>query len=603
MILFILSFIAGILTTLAPCVLPLLPVIVGSSVSSEASKKKAIVVTLSLALSVIVFTFILKVSTFFISIPPEAWSVISGVIIIFFGLISIFPRLWESLPFVNRLSIGSNKAMSEGYQRQSLWGDIIIGASLGPVFSTCSPTYFVILATVLPKSLLMGLVDLLAYVAGLSIALLIIALLGQRVVSKLVGVSDTHGIFRKSLGVVFVVLGVFVIFGVDKKIESSLLTHGLFDITRVEQALLSLNEPATRQNTSDFDSGVKKNNTIDTTDTTTTSAAIKTVFPKSHGPKAPEITHPSGFINTDGKPITIAEFKGKKIVLLDIWTYSCINCQRTLPYVVSWYKKYKDMGLEVIGLHTPEFAFEKVQKNVEDATKRFGITYPVVMDNDYATWTAYGNQYWPRKYLINEDGEIIYDHIGEGNYEETEKEIQKALSELNQKTISSPATNIPPPVVQASSPETYFGSRRNEYLGNGRAGVSGEQSFPEPLAVSSNTLYLIGQWNIQPEYAETSATVGTDTVGSDRIDYTYQAKGVYFVAGAKTAIDVEVLRDSKPIDSSVAGADIFYKNGKSFARISENRLYKIIEDTSAGKHFLEFIVSNPGLQAFTFTFG
>ena len=142
-----------------------------------------------------------------------------------------------------------------------------------------------------------------------------------------------------------------------------------------------------------------------------------------------EIVNPSGFVNTNNVPFTIGEYVGKKVILLNVMTYSCGNCQATFPYVNTWYDKYEDDGLIVIGLHTPEFTFEKDKKNVEDAMAKFGITYPVVMDNDYATWTAYGNRFWPRKYLIDIYGNIIYDHIGEGAYEETEAEILKALIE------------------------------------------------------------------------------------------------------------------------------------------------------------------------------
>src|SRR3989338_266338 len=144
---------------------------------------------------------------------------------------------------------------------------------------------------------------------------------------------------------------------------------------------------------------------------------------------AKEITTPDDFINTDSKPITIGEFVGKKVVLIDFWTYSCINCQRTTPYLNAWDEKYKDKGLVIIGIHTPEFEFEKDYNNVKAAVEKFGIQFPVVLDNDYSTWTAYRNQYWPRKYLIDIDGYIVYDHIGEGAYEETEKKIQEALSE------------------------------------------------------------------------------------------------------------------------------------------------------------------------------
>lgn len=142
-----------------------------------------------------------------------------------------------------------------------------------------------------------------------------------------------------------------------------------------------------------------------------------------------EIKDPSGFVNTDDKPIRISDYVGKKVILLNVMTFSCINCQRTFPYVNSWYDTYKDEGLIVIGIHTPEFAYEKNKANVEEAMMKFGITYPVVLDNDYKTWRAYGNRYWPRKYLIDIHGNIVYDHIGEGAYKETEAKIQELLKE------------------------------------------------------------------------------------------------------------------------------------------------------------------------------
>ena len=150
----------------------------------------------------------------------------------------------------------------------------------------------------------------------------------------------------------------------------------------------------------------------------------------SGGVRYQEIVGPSGFVNTDG--ITIRELIGQKIVLVDFMTYSCINCQRTFPYLNAWYGKYKDQGLEIIGIHTPEFAFEKDIDNVREAMKHFGISYPVVLDNDYATWNAYGNRYWPRKYLIDIQGNVVYDHIGEGDYEETEMKIRELLEERAQ---------------------------------------------------------------------------------------------------------------------------------------------------------------------------
>ncbi len=284
------------------------------------------------------------------------------------------------------------------------------------------------------------------------------------------------------------------------------------------------------------------------------------------------------------KTITLQQLAGKKVILVDFWTYSCINCQRTLPYLTDWYKKYKDQGLEIIGVHTPEFDFEKDPANVEMAIAKYGITYPVVQDNEYGTWNAYSNRYWPHHYLIDIDGYIVDDHIGEGGYAETEMKIQELLAErsnrLNivadvKKELSRPTVEAAP--TYAVSPETYFGSSRNEYLGK--------------------LLHLSGGWDIQPEYARST--------GEASILYTYQAKHVYFVAKSEKEIVVEVLRDGKPLASEQTGEDVVIgADGKSRVMISEARLYKLInEGSGATGHTLQLIVPSSGLQAFTFTFG
>lgn len=237
MALLIISFIAGVLTVLAPCVLPLLPVVIGASASGRSRATPYIVVG-SLALSVVVFTYLLKVSTVFIMVPPQFWAYLSGGIVLFFGLTLLFPALWERMPGVASLSVGSNRLVGSGYQRKSFAGDLLIGAGLGPVFATCSPTYFVILASVLPVSFALGTTYILAYVLGLSLVLLLIALLGQRFADRLSGLSDSRGYLKRSIGVIFVVLGLLIITGYEKKLEILILDAGFFDVTKVEQLLL-----------------------------------------------------------------------------------------------------------------------------------------------------------------------------------------------------------------------------------------------------------------------------------------------------------------------------------------------------------------------------
>ncbi len=304
---------------------------------------------------------------------------------------------------------------------------------------------------------------------------------------------------------------------------------------------------------------------------------------------ANDISTPDGFINTDGKPISISEFKGKKVVLLDIWTYSCINCIRTIPHLNEWHKKYEDQGLVIIGLHTPEFAFEKVQKNVEDAVKQYSIKYPVVLDNDFSTWNAYKNRYWPRKYLIDIDGYIVYDHIGEGAYDETEKAIQKALLERNTRlgigekmpVASSLVVNkIVTDATQVRSHELYFGSARNDGLENGKQGIDGAQTLIVPTDLPPDQLYLGGTWSMTPEYAESS-------VGST-IVIKYKAKNVYLVASSQEGAEVEVFVDGKLVDTIL---------------IKSEKLYTIVAGTDYKEHTLEIKVKKSKVKVFAFTFG
>lgn len=305
-------------------------------------------------------------------------------------------------------------------------------------------------------------------------------------------------------------------------------------------------------------------------------------------PIAKEITTPDGFINTD--TISVGEFVGKKIVLVDFWTYSCINCQRTIPYLNAWYEKYKDKGLVIVGVHTPEFEFEKEYANVLAAVKKFNIKYPVVLDNDFSTWTAYGNRYWPRKYLIDIDGYIVYDHIGEGAYAETEKRIQELLEERKialgiseeiSKDVSRPKGISDVDFSAPRSPEIYFGAARNTYLGSGRAHTVGVQLFDTPPNIKTNVLYLVGHWDVQAEFAENKNDQA-------KIIFRYQAKDVYFVAGGDIGTRIKIIKDGTFLGEQIVG---------------EHTLYHVIQDSAHGEHTLEIIIGQPGLRAFTFTFG
>ena len=313
-----------------------------------------------------------------------------------------------------------------------------------------------------------------------------------------------------------------------------------------------------------------------------------------------EIADPTGFVNASSS-FKLTDLVGKNVVLLDFWTYSCINCIRTIPYLNAWYDRYHDQGLEIVGIHTPEFAFESNISNVQAAVEKYGIRYPVVLDSNYGTWDAYGNLYWPHEYLIDMAGYIVHDQIGEGNYGDTEAEIQKLIAErdriLGLQSTAMPTSTVfvPQSVISGGlmSPETYFGSERNQYLANGTPNLPGDQTLIAPMIMGLNKLYLGGNWHFDDQYASNNATSAT-------ITYKYTAGKVYFVAAAPQGATVEVLQDGKSVSAAVAGADV--QNGKVF--IKESRLYNLINNPDgSGTHTLELIIDSPGLEAFTFTFG
>jgi cytochrome c biogenesis protein CcdA/thiol-disulfide isomerase/thioredoxin len=591
MALLFIAFVAGLLTVLAPCTLPLLPVIIGGSVSGESNFRRALIIATSLGASVFLFTLLLKASTLFINIPQSFWQIISGGLLIIFGLVTLFPKIWDKFTFANKLNLSGNRLLATGYTKKSIWGDVIMGAALGPVFSSCSPTYFIVLATVLPVHPAEGVLYLLAYCIGLILSLLAVSVVGQKIVIALGIASNPEGWFKRTIGALFLIIGLIIITGYSTQLESDLLSHaGMFDVTQIEQRLL----------------GSQNSNSNSTPMLGLLSPAEKA----QQYQQAPELAGIDGYLNTPSNfsgqatPINLAQYKGKDVVLIDFWTYSCINCLRTLPYLEAWYAKYKDQGLVIIGVETPEFVFEHVEANVSDAIARLGIKYPVVQDNEYKTWNAFNNEYWPNEYLVDIDGYIVHTQSGEGDYDVTEKAIQQALAERASRlglATSTPAVlnagtvNVAPADLSGiGSPETYFGYNRNEYFGNGTSGQRGVQTFTTPQTLSPNTFYLGGTWDIQAEFAENQSATAD-------IQYEYDASNLYFVASGDGApVKIEVLRDGKPV-GQYAGSDV--DPTTSTATIQGQRLYNLIKDTTPGIHTIEIKVMGKGLQAYTFTFG
>ena len=289
--------------------------------------------------------------------------------------------------------------------------------------------------------------------------------------------------------------------------------------------------------------------------------------------------------------LKLADLRGK-VVLIDFWTYSCINCIRTLPYVTAWFDKYKAQGLVVVGVHTPEFAFEHETANVQDATRRYHITYPVAQDNNYATWNAYNNLYWPAEYLIDARGHVRHTHFGEGNYDETEQVIQQLLAEAGQ-TVAAPLLQAGPvPMSQAQTPETYVGLGRGDALASPEKPVADRMaSYSLPAHLPVNQFALDGQWTLADEY-------DTVEVAGARLRLHFVARDVYLVlapAGKAATVDVTL-----PPGQANHSEDV---DAQGRLQVSADRLYHIASLDGLQESTVELRFEQPGARVYAFTFG
>jgi cytochrome c biogenesis protein CcdA/thiol-disulfide isomerase/thioredoxin len=565
MLLLLVAIIAGALTILAPCVLPVLPVIIGGSLGGKADKTRPYIITGSLVASIIIFTLLLKVSTLLINIPPQALTIISGGIIILLGLVSAFPTAWEDLLGRTGWQAGAQRFLgrSDGNQNEYV-GPVLTGLALGPVFSTCSPTYAFILASVLPRHLGSGLIYLVAYCVGLAATLLAVVLLGKKFIKQVSWAVDTHSLFRRLTGVLFIIVGITVMSGFEIKAELWAARHLPFNEAGIEQRLLD--SQASNQK-------IKVDKRL----------SDKQLFNVTPGIAAPELAGLTYWINS--KPLQLSELHGK-VVLLDFWTYSCINCMRTLPYVEKWQQTYSSQGFTVIGVHTPEFAFEKVPANVSKFAKLHGLTYPIALDNNYGTWNAFGNNSWPAHYLIDKQGKVRSVKLGEGDYDKTERAIQALLGE--DKPLTTPTSAVP--FNPNQTPETYFGSARTaNYVGT-PALKNGNATYTESTALAVN------QWTLNGDWSEAKDKLTSNSAGST-ITFHTQSKDVYLVAGSATdqpqSVGVKL-----PDGSTAYGADV--TDGQIM--VAGSRLYHIVSLPAFGETAVTLTVP-AGVSLYTFTFG
>ena len=324
-----------------------------------------------------------------------------------------------------------------------------------------------------------------------------------------------------------------------------------------------------------------------------------TQIDKSGFKKAPDLVGIAHYLNTT--PEELAQEMEGKVVLYDIWTYSCINCIRTLPYITAWDDKYSDQGLLVIGIHSPEFKFEKVPENVQMSIEKHGINYPVVMDNDMETWQAFENRYWPRKYIADHTGNLRYDHIGEGAYQETEKIIQQLLDERAQALGIQTTSNKELVSIEEfehtpfRTPELYFGYKFAQYRNNlgSSEGFQPDRivTYAEPQKIELNKFYPIGEWKNYSDNMELTKNNGS-------IKMFFEAKEVNIVTNNIGELDISL--NGLPLDEKNIGRDIS-SNGKLF--VKDPGMYNIIDSEISISGILEINVKGKGFQAFTFTFG
>lgn len=564
MLLLLISFLAGILTILAPCVLPVLPVMVGGTFSGKAKDRaRPYVIVFSLAVSIIFFTLLLKVSTILVNLSPNALTDFSGGLLIALGLVAALPELWEKLMVNLNLEAASLRLLGKSEHNKNQYvAPVLTGVALGPVFSSCSPTYAFILASVLPSSLAAGLIYLVAYTLGLVAILLVILVSGRKYITRYSWAINTHSVFRRSLGIIFIAFGLAFITGFETHAEVWVANHLPFDETKIEQVLLQKQQ---QHHSLTHNLG---------------NANVLNVQPVP----APQFQGLTNWINS--QPLTISELKGK-VVLVDFWTYSCINCIRSVPYVEKWYQTYHDKGLVVVGVNTPEFAFEHNPANVAAAVKSFGITYPVALDNNYETWNAYDNDSWPADYLIDKSGDIRYVNLGEGNYAQTEEAIQLLLG-IHQ-PLQTPNNSVP--ISQSQTPETYFGTNRDtDYVGS-PALKDGTVDFTPSTNLGTNQWTLGGSWNI-------AAQPITSESADSTLSFNVSAKNVYMVASNPDGKDNMV---GVSLPASVAGqygSDVV--NGS--VDVNSARLYHIVSLKQFGSTTVTLHVPM-GVSLYTFTFG
>lgn len=576
-LLLVFALVAGVGTAFSPCVLPILPVAL--SAGATGGRRRPLGVATGLAIS---HTFALVLLVYVIAalgLPDSVARTFAIAVLIVFGLSLVVPaasaRIEAYLSRYARRPVGDAQA-------QGFWSGVLLGIGLGFVYAPCAGPILAGVVTVSATQDLTGarLATAVAYGLGSAAGVYAIMLGGRRLTSRL---SPRVGRLQQALGVLMIAMAGLLAANLDTRIQTAIASDlPSFLVNPTEQI-----EDRVRDESVDIRGGDGRVAQEGGAQEAEAGLELPVLG------RAPDFVGNERWFNTpDGKALSLAGLRGR-VVLVDFWTYTCINCIRTLPYVTAWDEEYRDQGLTVVGVHTPEFAFEKDPGNVRDAIEQNGIGYPVAQDNDYATWTAYGNQFWPAKYLIDAEGQVRFTHFGEGEYENTERAIRTLLAEAGDEDLGPAARAEAERAEQGvTTPETYLGSRRAENWANGPI-EDGTQTFaPVTQALPDDAFAFRGRWTIDGESA-TAATDGAEIVAS------FGARKVFLVLdGNGRTRDVRVLLDGRPLPDRLAGEDV--KDG--VVRVRDQRLYRLVDLGSVERHVLT-LEFGKGVSGYAFTFG
>jgi cytochrome c biogenesis protein CcdA/thiol-disulfide isomerase/thioredoxin len=572
MILLILfAFLAGIVTVLSPCILPLLPIILSSA--DGKGKQKPLGVVVGFVLSFTFFTLFLSTIVRLSGIPADSLRFLSIIILAIFGASLLIPKLQTKIEiFFSRFA----NLVPSGEKKKGFVGGLIVGLSLGLLWTPCvgpilaSVISLAITGTVTAQAFLITL----AYAIGTAIPMLIIMLVGSTALQKVPWLLKNTGKIQKAFGILMIITAVGIYFNIDRNFQTYILekfpNYGVNltkfeDTKQVKDKLKTINQKPIDENV--------------------VGKAMSDIN-LSKGVVAPELILGGQWLNSE--PLKLADLKGK-VVLIDFWTYSCINCQRTFPYLRDWWEKYQDEGLVIIGVHSPEFEFEKNIKNVQKAVEDFELSYPVMQDNNFQTWRAYDNHYWPAKYLMDKDGLIRYTHFGEGDYDETEEMIQELLKEAGS-SVSKEQISNQDYQVYSRTPELYLGYARMKNFSSLES-IKKDQltTFSAPSKLSSNRFAFIGDWTVMPEFSAPSKGA--------KLRLNFESKEVFLVARPKDGVaKMRVYLDDQMTDF---GED----NNNGVVTVNSDSLYKLIKLDSPGRHYLEIEFLDDNIEIYAFTFG